>query len=110
MAGELAPGTWFQLVDDEMSRIEGHGTKFFTSKRLMKIETDKVIVEDTRSCELMEIPADHVVLSLGVRPVNGLYAALKDRLPQVVAVGDAASSGTIADAVHSAWDCVMKIH
>ena len=110
MANEIAPGTWFQLVDDELSRIEGHGTKLFTGKRLMKILPDRVIVEDVKTAELTEIKADNVVLSLGVRPENALYNELKDRMVNVYAVGDAAHGGTIANAVHSAWDTAKNIH
>lgn len=110
MADTIAPGTWFQLVDDEMSRIQGHGTKMYTGKRLMKILPDRVIVEDVTTAELQEIKADQVVLSLGVRPENGLYQQLKTRIPRVYLVGDAAGSGTISDAVHSAWDTAKEIH
>ena len=110
MADTIAPGTWFQLVDDEMSRIQGHGTKMYIGKRLMKILPDRVIVEDVKTAELQEIKADQVVLSLGVRPENGLYQQLKTRIPRVYLVGDAAGSGTISDAVHSAWDPAKEIH
>lgn len=82
----------------------------FTGKRLMKILPDRVIVEDVKTAELTEIKADNVVLSLGVCPENTLYNELKDRMANVYAVGDAAHGGTIANAVHSAWDTVKNIH
>jgi len=110
MADEIAPGTWFQLKDDEMSRIEPYGTAFMPGKRLMKIEDNQVIVEDTKTSKLTYIPADEVVLSMGVRPVVNLYAGLKEKDIPVFKVGDAVSSGTISDAVHSAYDTVNKIH
>lgn len=110
MADEIAPGTWFQLKDDEMSRIEPYGTKFLTGKRLMRIEENRVAVEDTKTSKLTYIPADEVVLSMGVRPVVNLYAGLKEKNISVFKVGDAVSSGTISDAVHSAYDTVKKIH
>lgn len=110
MAKEIAPGTWFQLKDDELSRIEPFGTEFVTGKRLMKIESDHVVLEDVRTKELSQIEADEVVLSMGVRPVNELYKQLKDAGMNVYAVGDATSSGTIAHAVHSAYDTAVAIH
>lgn len=38
------------------------------------------------------------------------YQQLKTRIPRVYLVGDAAGSGTISDAVHSAWDTAKEIH
>lgn len=110
MAPEIAPGTWFQLVDDEISRIQKYDTEFMTGKRLMKIMEDGIIVEDVRTGELSEIHADEVVLSLGVRPVNDLLSKFDGKYPNVVAVGDANGSGTIAHAVHDAYNTVMQIH
>lgn len=109
MAKEVAPGTWFQLLDDEMSRIKGHGTVFITGKRLMAIKEDKVIVEDVDSCRLEEIPADAVVLSLGVRGERALYEQLKDRLGKVYLVGDANGGGRIATAVHDGFKAAINV-
>lgn len=64
MADTIAPGTWFQLYDDEMSRINGHGTEFKPGKRLMAIKDNSVIVEDTKTSNLEEIPADEVAQAL----------------------------------------------
>ena len=58
---------------------------------------------------LTTVTVDEVVLSLGVRPVNALAKALENQYPYVVTVGDACKSGRIADAVHSAYDAVMRI-
>lgn len=110
MAPEIAPGAWFQLVDDEMERIKPYGTKFMTGTKLVGIEAGKVLIENAETGAKSEIHADNVVLSLGVRPVNGLANELKaEGLSNVFVVGDAVKSGTIADATHSAYDTVMKI-
>ena len=109
MADTVAPGTWFQLVDDEMERIGKYETEFLTGKRLVKILPDRIIVEDTKTSMLSEILVDGVVLSLGVRPVNELAKKLDGKYKYVVAVGDAKKSGRIADAVHDAFNAVMRI-
>ena len=109
MANEIAPSTWFQLVDDEMSRIQKYDTEFVTGKRLMKIYDEGVIVEDVKTSKLSTILADEVVLSVGVRPVNDLFKALDGKYPYVVAVGDAKKSGRIAEAIHDAYNTVMGI-
>lgn len=110
MAEQVAPGTWFQLVDDEMSRIKPYGTTFLTGKRLVEIQQNGVVIEDIRTKENSFIKADDVVLSMGVRPVNGLCDALRAKNVRVYAVGDAVKSGTISNAVHSAYDTAVSIH
>lgn len=110
MAPEIAPGAWFQLVDDEMERIKPFGTRFMPGTKLVGIEPGKVLVEDVKSGTASTLAADNVVLSLGVRPVNDLITKLVGcGISKVVSVGDAKKSGTIADACHSAYDTVMKL-
>ena len=110
MADEIAPGAWFQLVDDEMERIRPYGTKFATGTKLVGIEPGRVLTENKKTGEKGFIEADNVVLSLGVRPVDGLVRELEELgVKNVIAVGDAKKSGTIADACHSAYDAVMNI-
>ena len=110
MAGEIAPGTWFQLVDDEMERIRKHDTCILLNTKLVAIEEGKIVVEDAKTGAKSDIRADKVVLSLGVRPVNALADQLAAAgVKNVYKVGDADKSGTIADACHSAYDTVMTI-
>ena len=110
MADEIAPGAWFQLVDDEMERIRPYGTKIMTGTKLCSIDEDGVTVEDKSTGVQQKIKADRVVLAMGVRPETALAEKLKDLgLNNVFCVGDAEKSGTIAHACHSAYDAVMKI-
>ena len=110
MAQEVAPGAWFQLVDDEMERIKPFGTEFRTGTKLVAIENGGVTVENVATGERSSIPAEGVVLSLGVRPLDGLVKELAAAgVERIVKVGDAKRSGTIADAAHSAYDTVLKI-
>lgn len=110
MADELAPGTWFQLIDDEMERISPFGTKICLSTKLVGIKPDKVVTENTKTGKKNEIDADYVVLSLGVRPDAEIARELdKLNVNKIYRVGDALKSGTIADACHNAYDTVMKI-
>ena len=105
MADEIAPGTWFQLVDDEMERISKYDTVFKAGTKLLGVEDGGVLIEDVATGEKSKLEADSVVLSLGVRPVNGLVEELKSKGRQnVFAVGDAVKSGTIANACRSAYD------
>ena len=110
MADELAPGTWFQLVDDEMERLSKTSTAFETGTRLLSVDGEGVTVEDVSTGEKRRIPADYLVLSLGVRPAGSLARQLDLKsVRRIWRVGDAVASGTIADACHSAYDTVMSI-
>ena len=111
MADELAPGTWFQLVDDEMERLTPAGTKIELGTKLIAVDSSGVTVEKVETGEKRIIPTDTLVLSLGVRP-SGTLARDLDKLSvtRIWRVGDAITSGTIADACHSAYDTVMAIH
>ena len=102
MADEIAPGTWFQLLDDEMERLTPFGTRFVTSHQLLEIRENELLARNVKTGEVLHLPADCVVLSLGVRPSSALAQELAKSLPRVYAVGDAVKSGTIADAVKSA--------
>lgn len=108
MADELAPGTWFQLVDDEMERIAPYNTEFRLGTKLAAIGDGYVEAEDAKTGERTVIPADFVVLSLGVRPAPGAADEIeKLEGVKVFRVGDALRTGTIADACHSAFDSAM---
>ena len=110
MAPEIAPGTWFQLVDDEMERLAKTDTRFETCTKLLSVDEKGVTVENVKTGEQRRIPADALVLSLGVRPAGHLAKELdKLGVMRIWSVGDARQSGTIADACHSAYDTVMAI-
>ena len=111
MADELAPGTWFQLVDDEMERIKGHGTEIMLGTKLTGVLPGKVLTRDVKTGEGRAIEADWLVLSLGVRPEDSLYKELQElKVVNVYKAGDAMKSGTVADACHSAYETAMKIN
>ena len=110
MAPELAPGTWFQLVDDEMERLGKTDTRFETGTKLLAVDKEGVTVQDVKSGQQRRIPAQYLVLSLGVKPAGELARQLdKLSVRRIWRVGDAVKSGTIADACHSAFDTVMAI-
>ena len=111
MAPEIAPGTWFQLVDDVMSRIAPYGAQFKAGTKLLSVEDGRIVTQDTKTGKNSEMETDYVVLSLGVRPEDGLAKELEElEIKNVYRAGDAIHSGTIADACHSAYDTAMSIH
>ena len=94
MAGELAPGAWFQLVDDEMERLVPAGVEFRTDTELVRIEEDSLAVFDRKERRFLRIPCDFTVLSMGIRPVNELQKKLDGKVFRLISVGDALRSYT----------------
>ncbi len=109
MAKTVAPGAWFQFVDDSMARIKPYGTRFLLNTALCAIAEDHITVQDQKTKRRAFLPADAVVLAMGVRPCNNLVAELKEKGIEAVAVGDADKGGTIGHAVHDAFNKALKI-
>ena len=110
MADEIAPGAWFQLVDDHMSRIGKTDTKILTGTRLVGISENSNVMVDKNSTGRDTLEADAVVLALGVRPVNNLAQELKDAgFLKVFRAGDAVKSGNIASACKSGYNMGMRV-
>lgn len=114
MAPTIAPGTWFQHVDDAMSRLKDKA-EFFTSKKLLSIDEKGVnlqpVVWKGKKCtdkgETEHIDADAVVLSLGAKPENALAKAIEGKFDRLFVIGDADHIGRIASATASAYDVAV---
>ncbi|MBQ6023557.1 MAG: FAD-dependent oxidoreductase [Clostridia bacterium] len=109
MAKTAAPGAWFQFVDDSMSRIEPYGTRFMLNTALCAIGEDHITVQDLKTKRRSFIPADAVVLAMGVRPNNALAEELREKGVKTVTVGDADRGGTIGHAVHDAFEKALAL-
>ncbi|MBO5495209.1 MAG: FAD-dependent oxidoreductase [Eubacterium sp.] len=107
MADSVAPGAWFQFVDDSMSRIKPYGTQFLLGTRLERINGRELELSDKNGKSVMN--ADCVVLAMGVKPDNSLEAKLETKGIKCECVGDALRGGTIGSAVHSAFNICMEI-
>ncbi|MDE5984898.1 MAG: NAD(P)/FAD-dependent oxidoreductase [Eubacterium sp.] len=77
MADKIAPGAWFQHIDDAMPKLEHGGTKFYVGHKLLSINDDSVILERIKDKEQIKLDVDYVVLSLGVKPDTVLYDEIK---------------------------------
>lgn len=109
MADSIAPGAWFQQLDDVLPKLEAGQTKFYTSTKLMDIDDNGITVSDLKTGKESKISCDKVVLSMGVRPDNSLYEELKSEFENVYAIGDCVKVGRIHDATESAYQLVKSI-
>lgn len=55
------------------------------------------------------VPCDLVVLSLGVRPENGLYESIKSSFSRVYNIGDSNKIGRIHNATEAAYQLAMSL-
>lgn len=110
MADSIAPGAYFQHVDDSLPKLEQAGAVFMPSSKLVKINEDSIIVENTKTKTQLTVECDRVVLSLGCRSNDSLYQQIKDsKNYRVINVGDSFSVGRIANATEQAYQAVVSV-
>lgn len=80
-----------------LDRLRERGVKMLTETKIMKIEKDRIFVERLGGQD--ELPADTVVVCLGAKPNDSLAADLRQVLPQVFVVGDAAEPRRVTEAM-----------
>lgn len=110
MADKIAPGAWFQQLDDALPVLERAGTEFLTSHKLLSVSSSGIELENLKDKKAVAIKVDLVVLSLGVRSDNSLYNDIKNSDSyKVYNIGDSNKIGRIANATESAYQLVMNI-
>ena len=99
MADKIAPGAWFQQLDDALPVLEKAGTEFLTSHKLLSVSSSGIELENLKEKKAVAIKVDLVVLSLGVRSDNSLYNDIKNSDSyKVYNIGDSNKIGRIANA------------
>lgn len=110
MADKIAPGAWFQQLDDALPVLEKAGTEFLTSHKLLSVSSSGIELENLKEKKAVAIKVDLVVLSLGVRSDNSLYNDIKNSDSyKVYNIGDSKKIGRIVNATESAYQLVMNI-
>lgn len=110
MADKIAPGAWFQQLDDALPILEKAGTEFLTSHKLLSVSSSGIELENLKENKAVAIKVDLVVLSLGVRSDDSLYNDIKNSDSyKVYNIGDSKKIGRIANATESAYQLVMNI-
>ncbi len=101
VGGNLYPSVTMHLAQEIMKA----GGMIAKGKALMSIGEDGVTVKDTHSNEESKIPADTVVLAMGVKAQRPLYDELKEAYgSRLILVGDCDRPGQIYDALHAGHD------
>lgn len=110
MADEIAPGAWFQQLDDALPVLKKAGTKFLTSHKLLSVSSNGIELQNLKENKATALKVDYVVLSLGVKSDNALFNSIKNSSAyKVYNIGDSAKIGRIANATESAYQLVASI-
>ena len=101
IGGSLYPSVVMHLAQEIMK----NGGSIAKGKRLTAIEEGAVCVADVGTGEETRIPADTVILAMGVRSSRPDYEAFRAAFGEkLILVGDSSRPGQIYDALHSGHD------
>ena len=101
VGGNLYPSVVMHLAQEIMK----NGGMIAKGKKLTAVENGSVTVADSKTGEQTSIPADTVILAMGVRANRPDIDAYREAFcGKVILVGDSARPGQIYDALHSGHD------
>jgi 2,4-dienoyl-CoA reductase-like NADH-dependent reductase (Old Yellow Enzyme family)/thioredoxin reductase len=89
--------------------LEKKGITWLTYTKLEEVTDEGVIATDRNDGTKKTIKGDTVVLALGFEPITDLYEALKDKVPELYAVGDCVEPRKIWDAIHEGFFSAFTI-
>ncbi len=90
-----------------MKSLKLLGVDLRPKTKLLRIEDSSVLVKTEQGEE--HIPADTVVLAVGVQPVNGLIKELEGPEIHLIAIGDAKSPRKITEAIKEGFQEALSI-
>lgn len=82
--------------------------RFQLESRCLRIDADSVLVEDVDGVQ-RSLPADHVIISVGMRARSDLAQSFYGITPEVVSVGDCVRPRIIMDAVFEGHTYAMNL-
>ena len=90
-----------------MKRLVDNRVPVFSGVKLLEVVPHNLIIEVEK--EIVSIPADTIVLAIGVESVSELMDEITEVVPDVYPVGDCVMPGNAAQATFSASRLVTKI-
>ena len=101
------------ILNDQLSRIMPHDPTVLTGSCLAEVRDGSIVVRAVADRSLSEVATDWVVLALGVAPLREVVVAFEDA-PElagvpVVAAGDAAKAGRVAEAVRGGFEAAFVL-
>jgi pyruvate/2-oxoglutarate dehydrogenase complex dihydrolipoamide dehydrogenase (E3) component len=103
MLPQIGAGAEAMVILDLKLRMAPYDPTYLPGHRLVRITGAGVELESIASGEPVTVPADTVILALGVRPQSDLVHRFRAAFPDARILGDAARGGRIVDATQDAY-------
>ncbi|ADQ08089.1 NADH:flavin oxidoreductase/NADH oxidase [Caldicellulosiruptor hydrothermalis 108] len=103
MADEIGPGAYFQNLIDVLNHLKAFNVKLYPKRKLVKIDENIAIFENTETKVQEQYEFDYIVLSLGRVPNKEYVDEIKSNFDKVFILGDAKEIGTIRNAMESGF-------
>ncbi|RTL86613.1 MAG: NADH:flavin oxidoreductase [Hyphomicrobiales bacterium] len=103
MLPQVGAGTYLPNILDLKQRMEPFKPTYLTSHKLLEITPEGVELQSLVSGASVFVPADTVILAMGVRPRQDVVDRFKAAFPDARVIGDAVRGGRIVDATQDAY-------
>jgi NADPH-dependent 2,4-dienoyl-CoA reductase/sulfur reductase-like enzyme len=103
MLPEIGAGAGMAVILDLKQRMAPYNPAYLPGHKLVKITTDGVELESLKGGSSVFVPANTVILALGVRPQKDVVDYFKAAFPDAHVIGDAARAGRIIDATQDGY-------
>jgi pyruvate/2-oxoglutarate dehydrogenase complex dihydrolipoamide dehydrogenase (E3) component len=90
-----------------LRRISSFNIPIYLNSEVLEISHGSLVIRFEQ--EILPLPADTVVLAIGVKPADDLVSELKGLVPQIYPVGDCVMPGHAAQATYSALRLALKL-
>jgi len=102
--GEIAADTLIINQKALLPNLKKNNVRWVTNKKITAINDKGVVAVDMLNGDTISYSADSVVFAVGRKPIKGFVETLKDRVPEVYAVGDCVKPRRVKEAV---WEGAM---
>ena len=106
MLPSIANDANFRYARTYRWKIEEYKIDVYTSTKCKAITDAGVEAEDKDGNDIL-IPADNVIISVGMRPLTAQSEALRDCAPTFIPVGNCVRPGVVFDAIRAGFDAAM---
>ncbi len=103
MLPQIGAGAEMEVILDLKQRMAPYNPTYLPGHKLLKITSEGVELESMESGSPVFVPANTVILALGVRPKKDLVDYFKAAFPDARVIGDAVRGGRIVDATQDAY-------
>jgi 2,4-dienoyl-CoA reductase-like NADH-dependent reductase (Old Yellow Enzyme family)/NADPH-dependent 2,4-dienoyl-CoA reductase/sulfur reductase-like enzyme len=103
MLPQIGAGADVTTILDLRQRMDPFKPTYLPSHKLLRITPEGVDLQSLESGAPVFVPAETVILAMGVRPRQNVVDAFKTAFPEARVIGDAVRGGRIIDATQDAY-------